>query len=337
MRSYTGLMVMWYLMTSCSFRFTVRKLHQAAPLACEGKCPGALLWIRIQKPGGDVEVARCDQTSCSSVEGFIISHEQYLQGNFSLTITAADYRRRGWYTCSCDGQGLCDVPERVKVMFNRSSAEGLSSVSVPLCKVEGRKAQCDAEYEKRVKFECSLILHGVEETDRGVYTVQDTDNDETLYTLTLTEAPPISCSTPQKPRPSAAPHLRSPAHQLLHTSEAPPISCSTPQKPRPSAAPPEFPSNVSERVRAPGAFPPSSLPVWRKLLLHRQIRDQKLAEMTCDFTNQPLACVFRRRDFFYLLHTLHSEHWWKWMQDYQMIGIVLGGLLTAVFIHIVFH
>ncbi|XP_046697939.1 uncharacterized protein LOC124380743 isoform X2 [Silurus meridionalis] len=218
MRSYTGLMVMWYLMTSCTdvssvpgFRFTVRKLHQAAPLACEGKCPGALLWIRIQKPGGDVEVARCDQTSCSSVEGFIISHEQYLQGNFSLTITAADYRRRGWYTCSCDGQGLCDVslrieplnfmkqvilggslvmdvqvPERVKVMFNRSSAEGLSSVSVPLCEVEGRKAQCDAEYEKRVKFECSLILHGVKETDRGVYTVQDTDNDETLYTLTLT-------------------------------------------------------------------------------------------------------------------------------------------------------
>ncbi|KAF7687759.1 hypothetical protein HF521_014987 [Silurus meridionalis] len=243
MRSYTGLMVMWYLMTSCTdvssvpgFRFTVRKLHQAAPLACEGKCPGALLWIRIQKPGGDVEVARCDQTSCSSVEGFIISHEQYLQGNFSLTITAADYRRRGWYTCSCDGQGLCDVPERVKVMFNRSSAEGLSSVSVPLCEVEGRKAQCDAEYEKRVKFECSLILH--EAPPPLLYTSEapppllctSEAPPPLLYTseappplLYTSEAPPISCSTPQKPRPSAAPHLRSPAPQLLHQNF--PVTC----------------------------------------------------------------------------------------------------------------
>ncbi|KAK3514219.1 hypothetical protein QTP70_009992 [Hemibagrus guttatus] len=75
------------------------KLDQSAVLPCEQNCSGSLRWIVIDKPGS---VAQCNQTSCWPETGFNISHDQYLKGDLSLTITAADYSNRGLYTCQCD-------------------------------------------------------------------------------------------------------------------------------------------------------------------------------------------------------------------------------------------
>ncbi|KAG7318716.1 hypothetical protein KOW79_018471 [Hemibagrus wyckioides] len=209
------------------FRSTVGELHQPAALSCEVRCSGPVKWIKIQKPSGDVVVARCDETSCSSEEGFNISHDQYLKGNLSLTITAADYSKRGWYTCWCEGKDVCDVslriksvgflqqvhpgdplvldfqvPEQLEVALNRRGHAGdggggggargaggaQSSASVPVCSVEGRKLHCDDEYRKRTSLKCFLTLRAVQEDDTGVYSVLDTENDELISTHTVTLA-----------------------------------------------------------------------------------------------------------------------------------------------------
>lgn len=53
-------------------------------------------------------MAWCNQTSYWSDKGYNISHSQYLKGDFSLTITAAEYSMRGWYTCACDEMDIID-------------------------------------------------------------------------------------------------------------------------------------------------------------------------------------------------------------------------------------
>ena len=84
------------------------KLHDCATLPCSERCSGLVRWTVFHKPT-DV-LAECDQTSCRSVkEGYQMIHDQYLKGNLSLTITDADFTKRGWYTCDCDGKDLCDV------------------------------------------------------------------------------------------------------------------------------------------------------------------------------------------------------------------------------------
>ncbi|XP_060763148.1 uncharacterized protein LOC132872390 isoform X2 [Neoarius graeffei] len=196
------------------FTSTVGKLGQPATLSCMWRCSGSVKWTMIQRLSPDVVVAWCDQSSCSSVEGFIMSHPQYMEGNLSLAVTAAAYSRRGWYMCRCDGEDVCQVslriepvevvkplrpgdslavdvviPERVEVAVQRSADGGdgaQSSVSVRLCTVDGRTFHCDPEYERRVSFTCSLTLTAVNETDGGVYTVRDTDNDEIISKTTLT-------------------------------------------------------------------------------------------------------------------------------------------------------
>ncbi|KAK3538759.1 hypothetical protein QTP86_015663, partial [Hemibagrus guttatus] len=230
-----GLMIAARLSLVPGFRSTVSELHQPAALSCRVRCPGPVKWIEIQKPSGDVVVSRCDETSCSSEGGFNISHDQYLKGNLSLTITAADYSKRGWYTCRCEGQDVCDVslriksvgflhqirpgdslvldfqvPEQLEVVLNRRGGGGAggtgagagaggvgggvgagaggaqSSVSVPVCRVDGRKLHCVDEYRKRASLTCFLTLSAVQEDDAGVYSVQDTENDELISTHTLT-------------------------------------------------------------------------------------------------------------------------------------------------------
>ncbi|KAK1784092.1 hypothetical protein P4O66_021180, partial [Electrophorus voltai] len=56
----------------------------------------------------------CNQTSCQSEEGFHMSHDQYLKGDLSLTITDADYTKRTWYTCACNGKDICDVSLQIE-------------------------------------------------------------------------------------------------------------------------------------------------------------------------------------------------------------------------------
>ncbi|KAK1806929.1 hypothetical protein P4O66_005412 [Electrophorus voltai] len=83
------------------------KLNENATLTCNKMCSGLVIWTVFHKPG-DI-LAQCNQTSCQSKEGFHMSHDQYLKGNLSLTITGVDYTKRAWYTCECDGTDLCDV------------------------------------------------------------------------------------------------------------------------------------------------------------------------------------------------------------------------------------
>ncbi|XP_060738943.1 uncharacterized protein LOC132854502 [Tachysurus vachellii] len=220
MKHCTLFLFLFYLMiTAClslmpGFTTTVIELHQPAALSCEGGCSGSVKWMKLSEK---VVVAQCNETSCSSEEGFNISHDQYLKGNLSLSITVADYSKRGWYRCRCGDRAVCDaslrikavgflhqiptgdslvlnfqIPERLKVVLNRSAGEGgggaggaQSLVSVPVCSVDGRTIQAADEYRKRVKLNCSLTLSATQEADGGVYSIQDTENDEVISTHTL--------------------------------------------------------------------------------------------------------------------------------------------------------
>ncbi|KAB5535964.1 hypothetical protein PHYPO_G00123900 [Pangasianodon hypophthalmus] len=83
---------------------TLAKLHQPVILPCENDCSKEAKWTLTNNR--DVVFARCDQTSCSSMKGYEMSHDQYLKGDLSLTITAADYSKRNTYSCEC---GISDI------------------------------------------------------------------------------------------------------------------------------------------------------------------------------------------------------------------------------------
>ncbi|XP_060738946.1 uncharacterized protein LOC132854504 isoform X2 [Tachysurus vachellii] len=190
--------------------FVKIRRNESVTLPCKRRCPGLVRWVMSHSR--DVVVAQCDQTSCSSEAGYDMSHSLYLKADLSLNITAADYHQRSWYTCQCDGKDVCDVrlsvervnfskalkpgdsltvdlliSERVKITFNRSHDDGTQS-SVTLCTVEGRDVVCNPEYKKRTSFHSSFSLTDLKESDCGVYTVWDTENDEIIstYTVSLT-------------------------------------------------------------------------------------------------------------------------------------------------------
>ncbi|XP_053084975.1 uncharacterized protein LOC117595995 [Pangasianodon hypophthalmus] len=184
------------------------KLHQSVILPCEYKCPGMAKWTLTNNR--DVVLARCDQTSCSSVEGYEMSHDQYLKGDLSLTITAADYSKRNTYACECGisdfsiqrlsietvfsavqmnpGEDLIldlSVPEPVEVIYkSRDSADGEQ-----ICTVTQRSLQCKAEYTHRTSLSYpELILRDVQPSDSGSYTIRDLKNNEDIrvYDVTVT-------------------------------------------------------------------------------------------------------------------------------------------------------
>ncbi|XP_037387802.1 uncharacterized protein LOC119261881 [Pygocentrus nattereri] len=182
-------------------------LHDAATLPCSGKCSGLVRWSVFHKPSDTL--AECDQTSCRSVkEGYQMTYDQYLKGDLSLTITDTDFTKRGWYTCQCNDNIVCDVSlrfeppeyskkmylgesltldlpvsEPVKVTFNRT---GDLTAPVKLCEVEGRKIWCDPAYEERVEFQCGLVLKDLKDSDDGIYTLVDTKNEEIVSTYKIT-------------------------------------------------------------------------------------------------------------------------------------------------------
>ncbi|KAF4088608.1 hypothetical protein AMELA_G00056670 [Ameiurus melas] len=91
--------------------------NQAADLPCKYKCSGLVIWSVISNR--DDVVAECDQTSCRSLkEGFKMSHDQYLKGDLTLTITAADDSKRGLYTCECGGRDVTDVHLRIETLIS---------------------------------------------------------------------------------------------------------------------------------------------------------------------------------------------------------------------------
>ncbi|XP_036454421.1 uncharacterized protein LOC118827237 [Colossoma macropomum] len=186
-----------------SFTSTKVKLHEAATLPCYQTCTGLVTWAHK-----DDILAQCDQTSCQSEEGFQMSHDEYLKGNLSLTIIEADFSKRKWYTCECDGTVVCDVslrlepfsyplsvrvgesltldlpiPDDVEVTVKKTDGPNTFS----LCKIEGHKAWCESMYEKRVSVSSSLQLTEVKNDDGGIYIIRDIKNDEVIgmYTVTV--------------------------------------------------------------------------------------------------------------------------------------------------------
>ncbi|KAG9261591.1 hypothetical protein AMEX_G25167 [Astyanax mexicanus] len=179
----------------------------AAVLPCTERCSGVVSWTRFSK-SSDI-LAECDQTSCRSVkEGYQMIHNQYLQGDFSLIITEADFSKREHYTADCDGKDKCDVQlqiEPVKKTFEKRPGESLQlnlHISDPveviysstdpagpsshqICTVNRRSVQLSREYSERASVSSALELRGVKESDSGVYTVRDTSTNEVICIYTV--------------------------------------------------------------------------------------------------------------------------------------------------------
>ncbi|XP_060740251.1 uncharacterized protein LOC132855372 [Tachysurus vachellii] len=179
-----------------AFTSVMVKLNQSADLPCKQNCSGSLRWTVIDKPR--LIVAECNQTSCWSKEGFNMSHDQYLKGDLSLTINAADYSNRGLYTCECAGEEVNTVQLSIEtrmLLANLKSGEDLilhlhksnymeliyKSKDSPdlygeqICNVTEDSLQCNDEYKHRALLKDSIIiLKNLKPSDSGVYTIQDT-------------------------------------------------------------------------------------------------------------------------------------------------------------------
>ncbi|KAK1798201.1 hypothetical protein P4O66_000694 [Electrophorus voltai] len=193
-----------------SFPSVKVNLHDDATLPCTQTCSGLVTWTLYHKPH-DV-LAQCNQTSCQSEEGFHMSHDQYLKGDLSLTITDADYTKRSLYTCACKGQELCDVSlqievqikpgeplvldllisESVEVIYNSTGAAAPSSGQI--CTVAGHSLKCKPEYTQRVLLISAVELQGTTPSDSGVYIIRDTKHEEIIQTYTVTVEVMLSCS-----------------------------------------------------------------------------------------------------------------------------------------------
>ncbi|KAF5880005.1 CAP-Gly domain-containing linker protein 1-like isoform X1, partial [Clarias magur] len=177
------------------------KLHQSVTLPCETQCSGRAKWS-LDSNRDDV-FARCDQTSCTSVQqGFNMSHDQYKRGDLSLTITNPDYSMRKTYTCECDYSDYAtvrlkiftvssavpvqtegdlkldlSVPESVEVIYRGSdSADG-----VQICTVTDRTLECNTEYTPRTSLSNSeLTLRNMWRGESGTYTIRNLDHKEDI-------------------------------------------------------------------------------------------------------------------------------------------------------------
>ncbi|KAF5892588.1 uncharacterized protein DAT39_017700, partial [Clarias magur] len=74
------------------------------------------------------------------------------------------------------------ITENVEVTFKQSADDG----SVRVCTVDGRKLECDSGYKNRASLKSSLTLSEVNDSDCGVYTVKDTENEEVIASYTVT-------------------------------------------------------------------------------------------------------------------------------------------------------
>ncbi|GAA6098950.1 uncharacterized protein LOC125145483 isoform X1 [Tachysurus ichikawai] len=193
-----------------AFTSVMVKLNQSAVLPCKQNCSYSL-WTVIDKPR--LIVAECNQTSCWSKEGFNMSHDQYLKGDLSLTINAADYSNRGLYTCQCAGEEVNTVQLSIETLMwlaNLKSGEDLilhlhksnymeliykskdphDQYGEEICNVTEDSLQCNDEYKHRALLKDSdLILKNLKPSDSGVYTIRDTlyKYINLIYTLSVKE------------------------------------------------------------------------------------------------------------------------------------------------------
>ncbi|XP_046697936.1 uncharacterized protein LOC124380741 isoform X2 [Silurus meridionalis] len=186
------------------------KLLQPVILSCEHKCSASVKWTLFQNR--DVVFARCDQTSCTSQQkGYTMSHDQYLKGNLSLSIAAANYSERNTYTCECGVSDITTVRLSIETVFSAvqmSPAEDLLlDLSVPepvkvfyrssdsaddelICNVTQSSAQCSSKYTSRTSLHHpQLTLRGVTSSDSGTYTIQNTKYNEDIhvYNVSVTD------------------------------------------------------------------------------------------------------------------------------------------------------
>ncbi|XP_060738788.1 uncharacterized protein LOC132854421 [Tachysurus vachellii] len=187
---------------------TRTKLHQPVTLSCNHQCSGLLQWSLLSNR--DVVQAQCDQTSCKSEEGFSISHDQYLKGDSSLTITEADYSKRNEYACECDDSDFAYVRLVIETVFTpvqMKSDENLKlNVSIPelveviyksgdaanevICNVTKDSLQCKDDYRHRTSLTFpELTLRDMKPRDSGSYTIRDTKNNEDIqiYAVSVEE------------------------------------------------------------------------------------------------------------------------------------------------------
>ncbi|KAG9261592.1 hypothetical protein AMEX_G25168 [Astyanax mexicanus] len=190
--------------------------YHSVVLPCHGISPGLVTWVKNDKPSDPL--AECDRTSCRSVkEGYQMIYDQYLQGDFSLIITEADFSKRGNYTCQCDsflfrvqllinplnspvhiqsGDSLVlalDLHDPLEVIYKRSGAAHQTSVQI--CTLYGRSLHCIDKYKNRVFLHSALELSGMNVSDSGVYTMRTIENKEDIhiYTVNVTDyqRPPL--------------------------------------------------------------------------------------------------------------------------------------------------
>ncbi|XP_053337508.1 uncharacterized protein LOC128509701 [Clarias gariepinus] len=183
------------------------KLYQPATLNCERNCSGVGKWV--PSDNRSVTLAECNQTSCWSEEGYKMFYDQYMAGCLSLTITAADYSKRNWYTCECDDKDVnqlrliietltspvelnpgkdlvMDLPiaDPVEVVYKAKDSAGLYGEQI--CTGTQHTLQCKAEYTPRTSLSpTNITLRDVQLNDSGSYTIRDTENNEVMHIYTL--------------------------------------------------------------------------------------------------------------------------------------------------------
>ncbi|XP_060739719.1 uncharacterized protein LOC132855025 [Tachysurus vachellii] len=178
---------------------TRAKLHEPVMLSCIHQCSGLLKWNLLSNR--DVILAQCNQTSCKSEKGFGISYDQYLHGDLSLTITAADYSKRNVYACECEDSDFTYVRLVIETVFTpvqMKPDEALRmTVSVPepveviyksgnsadevICNVTKDSLQCKNDYRHRTSLTYpELTLKHMKPRDSGSYTIRDVKNNEDL-------------------------------------------------------------------------------------------------------------------------------------------------------------
>ncbi|XP_036454182.1 uncharacterized protein LOC118827086 [Colossoma macropomum] len=182
------------------------KLNESVTLPCVKQCSGEVQWTSV---ASKEVVAEYNQDTCKNERGYKLSCEKILAGDLSLTIISADFGKKGWYTCACNGRDICtvslriqshglsiqmkpneplvlDLPVRepVEVIYNSKGSDG--SLSQQICTVEGRSLQCSANYKERVSLDCALHLKEMMASDHGTYIIKDTKNKEIINTYNVT-------------------------------------------------------------------------------------------------------------------------------------------------------
>ncbi|KAG9261493.1 hypothetical protein AMEX_G25035, partial [Astyanax mexicanus] len=182
------------------------KLNESATLPCVNQCAGRVEWTCV---ASKEVVAQCDQNICKEERGYKLGSEKIRAGDLSLTITSADFRKKGFYTCDCNGVTVClvslrieckfvpvkinpneslllEVPVRepVEVIYNSTDAAGSSSKQI--CTVDGRSLRYTAEYKERVSLVCAVRVQEVMPSDGGIYIIRDTKNKEIVQTFSVT-------------------------------------------------------------------------------------------------------------------------------------------------------